>query len=113
MYFVFPPFSAPLIGYALGWFAVQVAMKVEMYYDLHCFVALRARVQWLEERCPYFHLIAFVVATAIAMPCGPAGAVIMLLPGVAAAAACDTRYFTMLQSASNAESPENSGLGRG
>lgn len=96
MYFVFPPFSAPLIGYALGWFVVRVAMKVELYYDLHCFVAIRARVQWLEERCPYFHLIAFVFAAAIAVPCGPAGAIIMLVPAAAAAAACDTHYFTML-----------------
>lgn len=96
-YLLFPPLSAAFIGYAIGWFILRTAMYMESYYEKHYFVAIRSGIQWLEERCPGLHLIAFIFATIIAIPCGWAGIVVTLLPGAAMAAMCDTRQFLMLQ----------------
>lgn len=97
-HFLFAPLMYPLIGYAVGWFITSVAMKIEMHYDLRCFVKLRTAVLWLEKKCPLFHLITFIVMTTIGCVSSWGGLFLTIVPASLLAVSCENHYFAALQS---------------
>jgi len=102
-YFVFPPLASSLLGFALGWFILDLAVNFDMYYHFHCFVLLRTAAGWIEKRFPYLELIILLFASVVGFFCWWMGIVIMILPGGYAALKCQLHQLEALQT--NSELP--------